>query len=830
MGTRFALFLVRRQTLEDLTGRVLNNRYLIERFVGSGGMAEVYKAKDVDAPHYYAIKVIREQLLEHPSLVTRFEEEAERLKNLQHPNIVRFYDFITSDNLTYIVMEYVEGYPLSRMLRLRRQRNEGPMPVEEAVRVLTQVSRALARVHDQGLVHRDVKPGNILIRKTDGAAFLTDLGIAKDLTHGAVTQTLVGTFAYLAPEQIMRQPVSPSTDIYALGTVAYYMLTGCRPFEAPRGAEFDTAQLEQILIDQHLNKLPVPLSAHNPYLPPALDAAIGRALSKIPEARYPDAMAFMRNVHEALRALLPGDMQVLQEIDATPIRIQENARPSPSSPPPAHTGPARSKFIERRKRERRIAAIAMLTIIAIILSLAGLVALNRSVAPPTGTPTPNTPSATPSPLPNLTVTSDWLTLQAERQALSETETALALLLVPTSTATPTMSPSETPSATPTATATTTPSATATATNTPTPSPTTTNTATVTPSPTQLNPYAALAQLVQSANTALAPTLRALTGTPTTKATAVLAISPPPSRLPSVTPTPSVTSSSTSTSTPSTTSTPTLTPTRTATPTPSATPTSAVVAWCERAEILQEAIGFNEIEVDGELELEVNEEAIQQYLVERESAPNDPDTGQLPECMSVIDEWLYENLIKATKLYFSESYKQLVSRPADSVTERTLARARRYLNYATNIAPDSAATPTLRQCVMLLDQIENPIAMRDQIRALRAQDADLSICEPTLTIMWDAAIEVFPEIENRPLAQVIERTYLYDIPGANQIILLDPDEPVAVLGRTKAISGDYWLLVSLENGQRGYLKRQAANWETISEFDAVPTVIPPPLPP
>ncbi|MBN1285520.1 MAG: serine/threonine protein kinase [Anaerolineae bacterium] len=823
--------------MEDLTGFVLNNRYQIERFVGSGGMAEVYKAKDVNAPHYYAIKVIREQLLEHPSLVTRFQEEAERLKNLQHPNIVRFYDFVTSDGLTYIVMEYIDGYPLSRLLRLRRQRDEGPMPVEEAVRILTQVSRALARVHEQGLVHRDVKPGNILIRSADGAAFLTDLGIAKDLTAGAVTQTLVGTFAYLAPEQILRRPVSPATDIYALGTVAYYMFTGRRPFEAHPGAELDTAQLEQVLIDQHLNRLPMPPSAHNPYLPPALDATIGRALSKLPEARYPDAMAFMRNIHEALRPLLPGDMQVLQEIDATPVRAQP---PSAARPKPISTPRGRAKRLDltaRRRRERQIAAAALVTLVAIIASLAGLFALTQRVAPPTPSATPSpaatvTPTTTPSPA--LPITAEWLTLQAERLALYATETALAQTLAPTPTHTATSTSTPTTTRTPTATSTPPPTVTASPTPTPTHTPTATRTpsATSTPSPTvtatptqpptrtptaapteRAGPFGAL---LQGIGTALAP------------ASLVPAISPPASVVPSPTPTatPSATATATPTCTPTPTATPTPTPTATHTPTP--TPTSAVVAWCERAAILQNAIGFEV--TGGVLNLETNEEAIQQYLVERETVPLDPGTQRAPGCMADIDAWLYERLVEAARTYFERTYEQLeLAGAGDASTERDIARARRYLNYVTNLAPESAAAPTLRQCFNLLDLTGDPIAMRAAIKALRAQDADLSVCEPALTALWETVEGMFPEIENRPVARVAQRTHLYDVPGANKIMLLDPGELVAVLGRTGAIQGEHWLLVSLANGQRGYLLRDALDWDAAPDFDAVPTVVPPPLP-
>ncbi|MCZ7546653.1 MAG: serine/threonine protein kinase [Anaerolineae bacterium] len=433
--------------MEDLIGAVLNNHYRIEQFVGSGGMAEVYKARDVDAPHDYAIKVIREQLLEQPSFVQRFRDEAQRLRDLQHPNIVRFYDFVTSDGLAYIVMDYIDGYPLSRLLRLRRQRGEGPLPVEESVRILAQIARALSRVHEQGLVHRDVKPGNILIRQSDGAAFLTDLGIAKDLATSAVTHTLIGTFAYLAPEQILRQPVSPATDIYALGTVAYQLFTNHRPFEGPTD-DLPTAEMEQRLIEQHLRQLPRPPSTHNPRLSTELDTAVSRALAKPPDARYPDVMAFMRAVHDAVRPLLPADMQILSQVDARPVPTRFSARRG------------RREGGRPRGLLPAVLALALIGIVAAaLLMLSGAIPSPFPRPTPSDTATPTATSTTPAPsdtatptappteTPNLTTTAGWLTLEAERLALETTGTALALAVVPAS-ATPTPTPSATPSLTP----------------------------------------------------------------------------------------------------------------------------------------------------------------------------------------------------------------------------------------------------------------------------------------------------------------------------------------------------------------------------------------------
>ncbi len=819
-----------RWTVEDLTGMVLNKRYQIESFVGSGGMAEVYKAKDVDAPHYYAIKVIREQLLEHPSLVMRFEDEAERLKNLQHPNIVRFYDFVASDGLTYIVMEYIDGYPLSHMLRLRRQREEGPMPTGEAVRILAQIARALARVHEQGLVHRDIKPGNILIRQTDGAAFLTDLGIAKDLTGGAVTHTLVGTFAYLAPEQIMRQPVSPATDIYALGTVAYYLFTGRRPFEMPPGAAYDTTEMEQMLIEQHLHRLPLPPSTHNHKLPPALDAAVGRALSKVPEARYPDAMSFMRAVHDALRAVLPGEMQVLKEIDAEVTSTPNVLRALQA--PPRRT--RRTTPTQRRRRERILGA----GVLAIAALLVLVFALTRG-APPSRT-------ATPGVVPNLTVTADWLTLEAERQALQSTETALAEALRPTETPsiTSTSSPRPTDTFVPTPTATSTPTITSTNTA------TSTATLTVTQSPTRARtrakPITPNLEMTREAlgaiGTEAARTLAAASALPpfpaiTVTATSVDTLNDPPGHATTEAPNMAVHAAiATQNAVHAATtrlartldaSRPTASPTLTASSTPTPSPTSAVLAWCDAVAALQDAFGLR----DDLSQVDINEEALQSYLAAREGAPLDPETGRVPVCMEDIDAWLYPRLIEATQAYFGVIYAHSTDVSSVGTIGPDIERARRYLDYASTLRPDDPAAPTLRQCVNLLDLIADPISMRDTINALRAQDADLALCEPTLSAMWDAALNLFPEISRRPIATVRRRDYLYEVPGQNRTGILSAGVRVAILGQTGAINGEYWFLVSLENGQRGYLLRDALEWEDAPpDLVDVPTVVPPPRAP
>ena len=851
--------------VEDLTGVVLNNRYVIERFVGSGGMAEVYRAKDVDAPHYYAIKVIREQLLEHPNLVERFRNEAQRLRDLQHPNIVRFYEFFMSDGLAYIVMDYIDGYPLSRLLRLRRQRDEGPLPIEESARILVQVSRALARVHEQGLVHRDVKPGNILIRQTDGAAFLTDLGIAKDLAGGAVTRTVIGTLAYLAPEQILRQPVSPSTDIYALGTVAYQLFTGRRPFEGP-SEDVSTADLEQRLLEQHLRQLPRPPSSHNPRLPPELDTALGRALAKPPDARYPDAMSFARAVHEAVQPLLPADMQVLSQIDAKPV-------PTRTLIPPRRRARSRrsrgvSTHVARRSLLTAIALLIVGVAVVALLALSGVIAPPASPPPPTETISPTTqapPAAANAtatdapPTPNLTMTVEWLALEVERQALEATGTALALALP---SPTPTMRPTETPTASPTLTATLTPThtpsatATATATERPTGSPTPTRTPDRRAT-TRAEQAAAQATALALARTSTVPPSETPTPTntqalpsPTPTGTPAAPVISPAASLVAPTPTPTSTVTPTVTQPPegraTSTATPSATPTVAATGThaaadaltatlqsdglartseplsptptalqPTASPTAGFVAlaeWCAQAEALRSAIGFGD---EGAPDNQANEEALAQYLAERDSAPPNPLTGDPPRCMARTDAWLYPHLIEAARTDFEAAYMH----PAEAAT--FIDRARRYLGYAAALQPDDPAIAALSACVDVLELAAQPETARDAIAQLRGQQADLAVCEPVLSRMWETSVTPTPQ--GLPAAVVNRSSRLYAAPGQYQTGVVGPGVPVSIVAQTDAIDGIYWFLVALYDGRQGFLPRQALDWE--GGLESVPVITP-----
>jgi serine/threonine-protein kinase len=273
---------------------VLGERYQIQDPIGRGGMATIYRGRDLRMERVVAIKMLREVYSTDPKFVTRFQREAKAASSLQHPNIVQVYDYGQSEGNYFIVMEYIEGTDLRRYLRSR-----GVLAVDRAVIIAHDVALGLGAAHRRQIVHRDVKPQNILVGR-DGSIKLTDFGIAsvyKDINDERLTTTgmTLGTVQYYAPEQAQGEIVNPAADVYALGIVMYEMLTGRTPFDG------DTPVAVAM---QHIQDLPVPPSQLNPLIPPALEDIIMRCLEKIPEMRYRDGSSLAR----ALELLGEGDM------------------------------------------------------------------------------------------------------------------------------------------------------------------------------------------------------------------------------------------------------------------------------------------------------------------------------------------------------------------------------------------------------------------------------------------------------------------------------------------------------------------------------------------
>jgi serine/threonine-protein kinase len=282
----------------DLIGQTLKSRYRVESLLGRGGMAEVYKAWDTWRNYHVAVKVMREDLAEDLEFLRRFRREATALAKLAHENIVRFYAFEQDDLTAFIVMDYVEG----TTLRAEIARADGPLPPERVLAITRQVCAALNYAHLEGVIHRDVKPGNIMLRP-DGRVLLSDFGISKAIDAATATAATVsvGTPAYMSPEQCAGQSPDGRTDVYSLGVVVYEMLAGRRPFVGDLAPETITNTTERIRWEQ-MHASPPALRKLNPAVPREVEAAVMTALAKDREQRWPTVTAFGEELEQRMGA------------------------------------------------------------------------------------------------------------------------------------------------------------------------------------------------------------------------------------------------------------------------------------------------------------------------------------------------------------------------------------------------------------------------------------------------------------------------------------------------------------------------------------------------
>ncbi|MEV7229633.1 serine/threonine-protein kinase [Polymorphospora sp. NPDC051019] len=390
-------------------GVVLDQRYRLDAHLATGGMGDVWRATDVLLARTVAVKVLLPALLSDPGFDARFRAEARMLAALQHRGVVAVYDFGEAEipsggRAPYLVMEYVDGQSLSVRLT-----EVGRLGVGETLSVVVQAARALDAAHAAGIVHRDVKPGNLLVHG-DGTVTLVDFGVARSTAMTAMTGTnaVLGTALYMAPEQATSKPVSGATDIYALGAVAYHLLAGRPPFDGDNPLQVAVS---------HLHEDPPPLPAD---VPAPVAALVEKALAKDPADRFPTAAEFAEAAEQVAAtigdgtaapaptttATLPAATAAMAAVDADPDSGERTAPIAAAAVPVRAAGPSTLTDQEpvpvpvaggppggdRRRR-------TLLGVAAAVLLAGGVLVGVLSFAPDAATPPAEgpTPTATPSP-------------------------------------------------------------------------------------------------------------------------------------------------------------------------------------------------------------------------------------------------------------------------------------------------------------------------------------------------------------------------------------------------------------------------------------------------
>jgi serine/threonine protein kinase len=350
--------------MTDIVGR-----YHLEERLGLGGMSTVHKAQDVRLQRPVAVKLLAEHLADDATFVSRFQREALSAARLVHPNIVQVFDsgLDPETGQHFIVMEYVAGPSMAEVLRDR-----GILGVEETVGIVAQACQGLDYAHRQGVVHRDVKPGNLL-QSPDGLVKLADFGIAKAAEQSSITQvgSVLGTAAYLAPEQAQGEGATPQSDLYSLGVVTYQLLTGRLPYEAESLSEL-------VLRQQH--GPPAPVHELETGVPPTLSAAVEAALSIHPGGRYESARAMGEALQTAARGVAPpsGLLSDTSELatEATSVLAPHTdatravPRSAQREPVPARHAPRAATAPAAEPRARRRSPVRAMTVLLILLLLA----------------------------------------------------------------------------------------------------------------------------------------------------------------------------------------------------------------------------------------------------------------------------------------------------------------------------------------------------------------------------------------------------------------------------------------------------------------------------
>jgi serine/threonine-protein kinase len=277
--------------MQDISTKPLKERYLLQNQIGHGGMGTVYSGIDTVLDRKIAIKTLHKIPNMQTQLIARFEREAKSTASLNHPNIITTYDYGYEKDIHFIIMELIDGTNLYKYINAR-----GMLRIDHTLLIIYNIAKGIGTAHKQGIVHRDIKPANILLSR-EGQIKIADFGIAslyKDPEVTTITVDMIGTPAYLSPEQARNQTISPASDIYSLGVVMYQLLTAQTPFNGSPLA----------LLRQHIEDQPPPPTAINPYIPPELEKIILQCLEKDPKKRFEDGNA----LEQALATL--GENQI----------------------------------------------------------------------------------------------------------------------------------------------------------------------------------------------------------------------------------------------------------------------------------------------------------------------------------------------------------------------------------------------------------------------------------------------------------------------------------------------------------------------------------------
>lgn len=373
---------------------MLADRYVLERQLAVGGMGGVHVALDERLGRRVAIKVLREDLAASPEFVERFRREAHMVAGLGHPNIAQVFDYGQSGTTHFIVMELVPGSDLAHLLTERHR-----LSPPEAVEIASQVCAALAAAHRAGVVHRDIKPGNVIVGP-DGHVRVTDFGIARALGEAPLTQTgsVMGTAQYLPPEQSLGQPATSASDLYSLGVLIYQMLTGVVPF---------TGDSPVAVAVRHVSEDVPPPSAAVPDVPPGLDHVVARATAKRPEDRFSSAEEMAAALRESLRTPPPATVASAAATTVLPTAApvpQAEASPGaaagpttarlPVAQPPLTRAGRREQAGSGSRQHRRVLLAALAAVVLLGIALFALDDGAGPTPPATGTTVSSTAPAT----------------------------------------------------------------------------------------------------------------------------------------------------------------------------------------------------------------------------------------------------------------------------------------------------------------------------------------------------------------------------------------------------------------------------------------------------